>query len=242
VPCRPAVFSRSSLVTLLLDPWNEIPDFITFHNISTIEKPHVGKTSTCESWQKSSPNIILSSASPRRIRDTTLNNGPQRSALSNDPCGQKGPNAGTTHWTNVASSLRSGVLAQSLGRLHPDHRAHRNLEIVSRKMLLQWWVHPRLVLPFQKCNVTVRFRQVFRKKKKTHHIVAMTRRNPEKSRLAPKLIASSGRFSSPIAVSHAQRNARDPLDIRCCIILNTGSRPSSRMSALSSGFKCSCFP
>jgi len=36
--------------------------------------------------------------------------------------------------------------------------------------------------------------------KKTHHIVAMTRRNPEKSRLAPKVIASSGDWK--VLISH----------------------------------------
>jgi hypothetical protein len=69
--------------------------------------------------------------------------------LSNDPCEQKEPNAGTTHWMNVVSSLQSGVLSQSLESLHPGHPAHHNLRIVSHRMLLQWWVHPYLLLPFQ---------------------------------------------------------------------------------------------
>ena len=71
-------------------------------------------------------------------------------------------------------------------------------------MPLKWWVHLSLLLPFQECNVIIRFRRVFGK---THHIVAMTRRNLEKSRLAPKLIASSGRFSPPIACAKKRERA-----------------------------------
>ena len=38
-------------------------------------------------------------------------------------------------------------------------------------------------------------------------------KKPEKIKLAPKLIASSGGFSSPMAVSQAQRKASDPFGV-----------------------------
>ena len=78
--------------------------------------------------------------------------------------------------------------------------------------------------------------------RRTHHIVATTPRNPANSIVPAKCIASSGTFSSPFAVSHAQRNTNEAFGMGIFMILETGSGPSSRMSALSSGFVLSCIP
>src|ERR1700729_327847 len=47
----------------------------------------------------------------------------------------------------------------------------------------------------------------------TYHIVATTPRKPANSSVAPRCIASSGRSSSPMAVSHAQRRASDAFGV-----------------------------
>jgi len=76
----------------------------------------------------------------------------------------------------------------------------------------------------------------------TYHIVATTPRNPANRSVAPRCIASSGRSSLPIAVSHAQRTASDAFGVDSCIMQDILSRPSSRMRELSRGFFLFCSP
>ena len=72
--------------------------------------------------------------------------------------------------------------------------------------------------------------------------MAITRWNPEKSRDAPKLIASSGSFSTPIAVSHAHKKASGPFGIFSFMIRETRNHPSSSLRPLLSGLDWSCVP
>jgi len=76
----------------------------------------------------------------------------------------------------------------------------------------------------------------------THDIAATTPRKPAKSNVEPRCITSSGRFSSPMAVSHALRNASEACGMDCCMIWDTFSGPSWRSNALSSGFFGFCCP
>jgi len=52
----------------------------------------------------------------------------------------------------------------------------------------------------------------------TYHIVATTPPKPANSSVAPRCIASSGRSSSPMAVSHAHRRASDAFGVDSCMI------------------------